>query len=169
MALRMWRSCRVPSAATAQARRPRCTSQRDLVGHPARDRGGRSAPVPAVLPRAAPWFSAFTDLSSHSGRSSRLRGPAARCSAGPGDVPAPARSAVSSPLTIAAISSSSSVTSLLRSGGNKFTDAGNYANTRSSICAFPPREGQHERRPTPPLTAKTPATCAWWFGRTIVP
>jgi hypothetical protein len=88
MALRMWRSCRVPSAATAQARRPRCTSQRDLVGHPARDRGGRSAGVPAALPvalpRATPWFSASTDLSSHSGRSSRLRVPAARCSPTPG-------------------------------------------------------------------------------------
>ena len=87
MALRMWRSCRVPSAATAQARRPRCTSQRDLVGHPAPDRGGRSAGVPAALPvalpRATPWFSASTDLSSHSGRSSRLRGPAARCSPTP--------------------------------------------------------------------------------------
>ena len=87
MALRMWRSCRVPSAATAQARRPRCTSQRDLVGHPAPDRGGRLARVPAALPvalpRATPWFSASTDLSSHSGRSSRLRGPAARCSPTP--------------------------------------------------------------------------------------
>jgi hypothetical protein len=71
MALRMWRSCRVPSAATAQARRPRCTSQRDLVGHSARDRGGRLAGVPVALPRATPWFSASTDLSSHSGCSSR--------------------------------------------------------------------------------------------------
>ena len=57
MALRMWRSCRVPSAAAAKAKRPRCTSQRDLVRQAVRDRGRRSAGVPTALPRAAPWFS----------------------------------------------------------------------------------------------------------------
>ena len=62
IALRMWRSCRVPSAAAAQARRPRCTSQRDRTCHPARDRGCRSDGAPAALLRAAPWFSASRDL-----------------------------------------------------------------------------------------------------------
>src|SRR5215469_7315482 len=39
------------------------------------------------------------------------------------------RSAVSSPPATAAISSSSSIASLLRSDGNRFTHAGNYGNT----------------------------------------
>jgi hypothetical protein len=39
------------------------------------------------------------------------------------------RSAVSSPTAIAAISSSSSIASLLRSGGNRFAEARNYGNT----------------------------------------
>jgi len=46
MALRMWRSCRVPRAAAAKARRPRCTSQRDLVRHAVRDHARRSAVAP---------------------------------------------------------------------------------------------------------------------------
>jgi hypothetical protein len=45
------------------------------------------------------------------------------------------RNAVSSPLAIA-MSSSSSIASLLRSGGNKFTDAGDNGNIRSCIRAF---------------------------------
>ena len=80
MALRMWRSCRVPRAAAAKARRPRCTSQRDLRCHAVSDRARRSAGASAALLRAAPWFSASMAVSSHSRHSSRLRPPAAWCS-----------------------------------------------------------------------------------------
>jgi hypothetical protein len=74
MALRIWRSCRVPSAAAAKARRPKCTSQRDQVRHAVRDRARRSARASAARPRAAPWFSVSMDVSSQSGCSSRPLG-----------------------------------------------------------------------------------------------
>jgi len=67
MAFRMCRSWRVPSAAAAKARRPRCTSQRDLVRHAVLDRAGRSAGASTTRPCGAPWFSVSIDVTLPSG------------------------------------------------------------------------------------------------------
>jgi hypothetical protein len=61
------------------------------------------------------------------------------------------RSAASSPPAIAAISSSSSIGSLLRSVGNRFTDARDYGNAQEKLL-FSGRFSKPCRMPQPEST-----------------
>lgn len=69
MAFRMRRSCRVPSAAARRAKRPRCTSQRDLSRHVVRDRVGPSVGARTVRPRVVLGLSVSNDVTFQSGYS----------------------------------------------------------------------------------------------------